>query len=195
MDALPALTAAPTDGVVTLRRFTLDDVGAVTRACQDPEIPRWTAGIPEPYEERHARAWINLHARFWSSEGRAAFAFCDARSGGLLGSMTLGEIDFSARTAVAGYWAAPWARNRGATTRALVLACRWGFDVLDLSEINLMTLPGNMASERVAEKAGFVYTELVQDYSPPRALDPEVRYEVKRWILEANRSEDRLNSG
>lgn len=24
----------------SLRRFTLDDVAAVTRACQDPEIPR-----------------------------------------------------------------------------------------------------------------------------------------------------------
>lgn len=70
-----------------------------------------------------------LHDAFWSKEGRAAFAFCDARSGELLGSMALGEVDFTARSAVAGYWAAPWARNRGATTRALVLASRWGFDV------------------------------------------------------------------
>src|SRR5580700_10796720 len=76
--ALPSLAAPLTDGVVTLRRFTFDDVGAVTRACQAPEIPRWTAGIPEPYEERHALGWITLHDRFWNEEGRAAFAFCDA---------------------------------------------------------------------------------------------------------------------
>ena len=107
MPALPALTEPLTDGVVSLRRFTLDDVAAVTRACQDPEIPRWTAGIPDPYEEHHARGWIMLHDAFWSKEGRAAFAFCDARNGELLGSMALGEVDFTARSAVAGYWAAP----------------------------------------------------------------------------------------
>lgn len=44
MTALPPLTEPLTDGVVSLRRFTLDDVAAVTMACQDPEIPRWTAG-------------------------------------------------------------------------------------------------------------------------------------------------------
>jgi RimJ/RimL family protein N-acetyltransferase len=184
MAALPRLMEPLTDGVVTLRRFTSDDVTAVTRACQDPEIARWTAGIPSPYEESHARGWIGLHDRFWDHEGRATFAFCDWKSGELLGSLTLGEVDFTTHSAIAGYWAAPWARNRGATTRALSLACHWGFDVLGLEEITLMTLPGNGASERVAEKAGFVGVGILQDYTPPRALDPEARHEVKRWVLQ-----------
>jgi RimJ/RimL family protein N-acetyltransferase len=158
----------------------------VTRACRDPEISRWTAGIPWSYEEHHAREWISLHNRFWNEEGRAAFAFCDSQSGELLGSMTLGEVDFTTHSAVAGYWIAPWARNRGAMTRALVLACRWGFDVLGLSEVKLMTLPGNVASERAAQKAGFISIGTVRDYAPPRALDPEARYEVKHWILRAS---------
>lgn len=125
MNALPAPAQPLTDGVVVLRRFDLNDVPVVTRACRDPEIPRWTAGIPEPYEEHHARAWISMHDRFWDQEGRAAFVFCDAVSGELFGSMTLGEVDFARRSAVVGYWAAPWARNRGATTRALTLVCAW----------------------------------------------------------------------
>jgi RimJ/RimL family protein N-acetyltransferase len=183
MTVLPELTEPLTDGVVTLRRFTVDDVAAVTRACQDPEISRWTAGIPAPYEEVHARGWIALHDRFWDQEGRATFAFCDAKSGELLGSMTLGEIDLTSGSAVAGYWAAAWARNRGATTRALTVACRWGFDVLGLQEVKLMTLPGNGASERVAEKAGFVALGILPDYAPPRALDPKTRYDVTQWVL------------
>jgi RimJ/RimL family protein N-acetyltransferase len=182
--AIPAPAEPLTDGVVTLRRFTLDDVPAVTKACQDPEIPRWTAGIPEPYEEHHARGWIGLHDRFWNEEGRATFAVCDASDGRLLGCMTLGEVDFTAGTANAGYWAAPWARNRGATTRALALICRWGFDVLGLQVVSLMTLHGNVASERVAQKAGFVLVGTVEDHKPARALDPEARYTVKEWVLE-----------
>jgi RimJ/RimL family protein N-acetyltransferase len=186
--ALPAPKDPLSDGVVTLRRFTLDDVAAVTRACQDPEIPRWTAGIPEPYEEHHAREWIALHDRFWDQEGRATFAFCDASRGELLGSMTLADVDFAAGSAVAGYWAAPWARIRGATTRALTLICQWGFDVLHLRVVSLMTLPGNIASERVAQKAGFVLAGVLEDYKPPRALDSEARLEVTKWVLEANLS-------
>ncbi len=181
--ALPRLTEPLTDGVVTLRQFTFDDVAGVTRACQDPEISRWTAGIPSPYEEVHARGWIGLHDRFWDHEGRAAFAFCDSNSGELIGSMTLGEVEFTTHSAIAGYWAARWARNRGATTRALALACRWGFDVVGLREVKLMTLPGNGASERVAEKTGFIAVGMIQDYTPPRALDPEARHEVKEWVL------------
>jgi RimJ/RimL family protein N-acetyltransferase len=182
--AVPAPTRLLTDGVVTLRRFALDDVPAVAAACRDPEIPRWTASIPEPYEEHHAREWIGLHDRFWDEEGRATFAFCDAANGELLGSMTLGEVDFMTRSANAGYWAAPWARNRGHTTRALVLACRWGFEMLGLQVINLMTLAGNTASEKVAQKAGFVLVGMIDDYKPVRALDPEARYEVRQWVLE-----------
>jgi RimJ/RimL family protein N-acetyltransferase len=170
--ALPAPTEPPSDGVVTLRRFTLDDVAAVTRTCRDPEIPRWTAGISEPYEEHHAREWIVLDDQFRNQEGRATFAFCDASSGELLGAMTLAEVDFAVGSAVAGYWAAPWARNRGATTRALVLVCRWGFDVLNLRLVNLMTFPGNIASERVAQKSGFFLAGILGDYKPPWTLDP-----------------------
>ena len=71
-----------------------------------------------------------LHDAFWSRERRATFAFCDARSTELFGSMALGEVDFTARSAVAGYWAAPWARHRGATreggTKGGLRPCRDG---------------------------------------------------------------------
>ena len=104
--------------------------------------------------------------------------------------MTLAEVDFAACSAVAGYWAARWARNRGATTRALTLVCRWGFEALALEVVNLMTLPGNIASERVAQKAGFVLVGTLEDYKPPRALDPKARYEVRQWALRASGSLD-----
>jgi RimJ/RimL family protein N-acetyltransferase len=168
--------------VVSLRRFTMDDVSAVTAACRDPEIPRWTAGISEPYDERDAREWIGRHDGFWSEGRRAAFAFCLASTGRLLGSMTLADIDLDARSAVAGYWAAPWARNRGATTRALDLVCRWGLVVLGLEAVQLVTIIGNVASERVAEKAGFHLVGTSDDYQVAGALDPDARYSVKRWV-------------
>jgi RimJ/RimL family protein N-acetyltransferase len=182
MVALPVPDPPLTDGVVVLRRFTFDDVPVVTRACRDPEIARWTAGIPEPYEEHHAREWIGLHDRFWGEQLVATLAFCDAASGELLGSMTLAGVDLDRQTAGVGYWAAPWARRRGATTRAARLACDWGFESLGLETLDLLTIVGNRASERVAEKAGFAFVGTIEDFKPERAVDPGARYVVKRWV-------------
>jgi RimJ/RimL family protein N-acetyltransferase len=46
-----------------------------------------------------------------------------------------------------------------------------------------MTLPGNVASERVAEKAGFELVGTLDDYKPSRAVDSDARYRVNRWLL------------
>jgi RimJ/RimL family protein N-acetyltransferase len=171
-----------TDGLVELRRFTLSDVSDVTRACQDPEIARWTTTIPWPYEDHHARDWIARHDAAWSGGTFAPFAFCDVTTGTLQGSITLSGIEPERRSAMVGYWAAPWARNRGATTRALRLVCDWGFEHLDLHRMELVTKQGNVASERVAAKAGFERSGKIDRYKPPRALDPDARYEVTRWV-------------
>lgn len=127
----------------------------------------------------------SLHDRFWNEEGRAAFAFCDAPTGELFGSIALGEVDLVSLSGVVGYWAAPWARNRGATTRALKLVCGWGFEALGIETVELMTLPGNVASDRVAAKAGFELVGTLHDYKPTRAVDPDARHRVKHWILHA----------
>ena len=184
MPGLPEPSWPISDGVVALRRFTVDDVADVTKACQDPEIARWTASIPSPYEARHAEWWISQHDTQWAEGTHATFAFCPASHRDLLGSMTLEEVDLDWKTAAVGYWAAPWARNRGATTRALELVCRWGFDVVDLKTVNLVTMVGNGASERVAEKAGFRLVEQISQYKPMVARDLDAAYEVRHWIRE-----------
>jgi RimJ/RimL family protein N-acetyltransferase len=46
-----------------------------------------------------------------------------------------------------------------------------------------MTIPGNRASERVAEKAGFTLVGQRADYKPSGALDPDALYEVNHWVL------------
>ena len=68
MSALPELTEPLSDGVVILRRLTLDDVGAITSGCQDSEIARWTAAFPIPMKS--IRPGMNLlHDEFWSHQG------------------------------------------------------------------------------------------------------------------------------
>jgi RimJ/RimL family protein N-acetyltransferase len=183
MPSIPKPQVPLTDGVVELRPFVVSDVAAVTKACQDPEISRWTAAIPWPYEEEHARSWIAQHDTFWEEGTIAPFAFVSPDSGEFYGAVSLPQIDRELRSSAIGYWAASSARGRGLTTRAVLLASTWGFNVLGLWTIELMTMTGNGASERVAERAGFEFQELVADYKAPRGLDEEKVYEVKRWVL------------
>jgi RimJ/RimL family protein N-acetyltransferase len=97
--------------------------------------------------------------------------------------MGLTGIDWDRLIGAAGYWAAPWARNKGATTRALRMLCRWAFDIVNLDAMELMTVVGNVASERVAEKARFELSGTIDDYAPRGALDPGSTYQVRRWTL------------
>ena len=166
-----------TDGVIHLRPFEMSDVGDVTAACQDPAISRWTDAIPWPYDEDHARGWISGHPGQWERGEVAAFAIVGAEDGNFLGAISL--IFPEDRPPAAGYWVARWGRNHGVATAALVVIADWGFDTLGIGLITLATMLGNVASERVAQKAGFAFIGEVSDYRPP--TNPESVYSVRRW--------------
>jgi RimJ/RimL family protein N-acetyltransferase len=138
------------EGVV-LRRWRLDDVPAVARACRDPEIARWLAFVPDPYTEEDARFYVNDCLA--AGDDRKPFAITDAESGRVIGSIDM-RINRMA-TGHIGYWLAADARGRGLTTAALRALSRWGIEELGLGRVELVTDPDNIASQRVAEKAGF----------------------------------------
>jgi len=103
-----------TDGVVKLRRFTIDDAYGVYEACQDPEVSRWTATAPWPYPKGAATGWIESHDALWSGGLRAPFAVVAARDDRFLGSMSI-HCKPEFQHAVAG----------GVATRGLALAVAW----------------------------------------------------------------------
>jgi RimJ/RimL family protein N-acetyltransferase len=138
------------EGVV-LRPWRIEDVPAVTAACQDPEIVRWLALVPQPYTEADARFYVQDCID--APEERKPFAITDADSGNVIGSIDM-RINRMA-TGHIGYWLAAEARGRGLTSAALRALSRWGIEELGLGRVELVTDPDNIASQRVAEKAGF----------------------------------------
>jgi RimJ/RimL family protein N-acetyltransferase len=125
----------------------------VTAACQDAEIARWIPLIPIPYEEKHARAFLEDSLRRFDSGEGYGFAVLDAETGALAGSIAIKMQPFS--SGHIGYWVAREARGRGVATTALKILSRWAVDGLGLKRLELVTDPENLASQRVAEKAGF----------------------------------------
>jgi RimJ/RimL family protein N-acetyltransferase len=100
--------------------------------------------IPRPYTAEDAEGWGERCEAVWRTGESFPFAMVDGDTGELLGS-----IELSGSTI--GYWVAPSARGRGVATRALRLLVDWA----PARPLRLTTHPANLASQRVAEKAGF----------------------------------------
>ncbi|MBM0259275.1 GNAT family N-acetyltransferase [Micromonospora sp. 4G55] len=142
------------DGLL-LRPWQATDADAVHRACQDPDIQRWTT-VPRPYLPEHAHGFVTgIAATAWAEGTGAPFAVCDAGTGELLGSCGLVSIDRALDSAEIGYWTAPWARGRGVTVRATRAVARWAFDALKLRRLVWQAEVGNHYSRLVALRAGF----------------------------------------
>ena len=156
MRPLPPLHPAPTDGVLSLRRWRDDDVPQIAAACVDPEIQRWTL-VPDGYDEDSARAFLARGNAGWDDGTLASLAVVAAEDPGtVLGAVGFSRPDWETGTAVdAGYWVAPQARGRGVAGGGLELLTRWAFETLGLRRLELHVIEGNIASERVAEGAGF----------------------------------------
>jgi len=140
------------DGIVSLRALEQADANDITRACQDPQITRWTT-VPTPYDRADAEAFVDLHSdaeRWWDNPTWAITVIPEDRWGGSLELRPDGHGG-----ADVGYLLAPWTRGAGHAVRALRLACSWGFSSLGLQVVTWHAYVGNDASLHAARKAGF----------------------------------------
>ena len=157
--------AGLTDGVVLLRPWDTDDVPALVSAIDgDAEISRWLELIPQPYREQEAREWVETATRGWREGSLGAFAVCGAQARGVLGGVGLSVRAPDDRVAEIGYWTAAGARGRGVTTRAVALLSRWALDEAGAERVQLRAELENVASQRVADKAGFVREGVLRSY-------------------------------
>ena len=136
-----------------LRPWQAGDAEAVYRACQDPDIQRWTT-VPRPYERHHAVDFVTDYTdRAWSKGTGAPMGVFEAATGKLLGSMGL-RLDLLAGEAEIGYWTVPDARGRGVATRAGRALARWALDGLGIRRLVWRATLGNHASRLVALRIG-----------------------------------------
>ena len=181
MGRIPPLDPAPSDGVITLRPWRESDVPAMTAACRDGDVQRWTL-VPDDYSEELARAFV-AHAAAAREAGTSLdLAAVDATNDDeVLGSVGLVSIDWEKTCGEVGYWTAPHARRRGVAVRAVRLLSSWSFAHLGLVRLHLMPFAANAASQRVAERAGYTREGVLRSfYKSKTGLVDVVMYAMLR---------------
>jgi [ribosomal protein S5]-alanine N-acetyltransferase len=175
---LPVLAAGP----FRLRPFALSDLDVVRQAAADPLIPLITT-VPAAFTEAEGRRFIE---RQWSraEEGTGySFAIADAITGRAVGQTGLWLRDISEGRASVGYWVAASARGRGVAACAVMALARWAHHELKIPRLELYVEPGNTASIRTAERAGFQREGLLRGWQ-------EVGGERKDMFIYARLSAD-----
>ena len=157
------------DEAVLLRPWREDDIPAVTAAFQDPLLPRFIRTAPSPYRRSDAEEWF---ASLDSAES-IDLAIAEVESGAVLGGVSLLRFDRENKRAEIGLWVAAEARGRGVATRAVRLLARWGLESLDLARIEFLAEEANVASQRVAERAGFTREGVLRSYFDNKGTRPD----------------------
>ncbi|MDQ3765970.1 MAG: GNAT family N-acetyltransferase [Actinomycetota bacterium] len=161
-----------TAGAVTLRRWRAGDATAIAAACSDKETQRWLP-LPSPYAESHALEYVAMMEEDAATGRGFALAIVDPSSDRAVGSIGC-RMSRERGVADVGYWIAPDARGKGVATTALRALSAWVFANLHPARIELVTDPENVASQRVAEKAGFVREGVLRAYHEHRGLRVDV---------------------
>lgn len=155
-----------TDGRLLVRPFEPDDAPAVQAGCDEPDIAHWIHLLPAPYTLEDAGAFISDARRRLIADESARLAIEDAATGELLGSV--GISHFADRQAAeVGYWVKREARRRGVALAAARLVIDWAFAAVGVERLELLTYPGNAASQALATRLGFTRECLLRGFLKP----------------------------
>jgi ribosomal-protein-alanine N-acetyltransferase len=146
------------DGVVTLRPMEERDLPAIAQAASDSEIAKWF-----DLATRRPSDYLAGKQQRWADGSGASFAICDAtRLERCLGHVFV-ERDDEGRGSV-GYWMLEEGRGKGRAARAVRLTASWALPEMQLGRLQIHTDPANVASQRVAEQAGFTREGVLRAY-------------------------------
>ena len=139
---------------VNLRDWTIEDAPDLTAAINNKKVlDNLRDGIPHPYTEKDAEAFINATL---AAEKDSQYAFAVTYDGKVVGSIgVFRQGNIHRLTAELGYYIAEPYWGKGIMAEAVRQMCEYVFDHTDIIRIFAEPFAFNQASCRVLEKAGF----------------------------------------
>jgi RimJ/RimL family protein N-acetyltransferase len=151
-------------GDVLLRFPSRDDVDAILPAFTDPELRE--AGNLPAFDRAGLAASIEELPSLAQVGRLLALAAVDAATGEVVGGATLHHLDSERKIVEIGYFVLPHARGRGFAKTIARLLAEHAFS-LGIERVAAYVNVGNVASERVVERAGFTREGVVRSMPKP----------------------------
>jgi RimJ/RimL family protein N-acetyltransferase len=154
-----------TDGKVLIRPYRDGDVALLYEAVRSsiPEVSPWMPWCHKDYTIEESRIWVESRPEAEAQGTEYAFVIADPDDKRFLGGCGLNQFHPVFRFANLGYWIRSDHVGQGLATAATKLLARYGFDHFGLARIEILMLVNNIASQRVAEKAGAVREGLLRN--------------------------------
>jgi ribosomal-protein-serine acetyltransferase len=148
-----------------LRPFRRRDLDGLVEAVQDSwrELAEWLPWAHAGYGRSDAIRFLRDSSAAWT-EGRA-FDFSIKSRKALdhhVGNISIWPTSRRERSGELGYWIRSTEAGKGTATEAAARVLQVGFEELSLHRVTVRIATGNLASERVAEKLGFVREGLLR---------------------------------
>jgi RimJ/RimL family protein N-acetyltransferase len=171
---MTAPTEPLSDGKVVVRLPHDWDIEALVRYGDDPDVAEtiWVP-IPTPCPRDVAARRLAEFRNGWEQEKRFGPALIIATAGTdeMIGVIFLRVREHESVELT--YGVAPGFRNRGVATAAAVLVSGWCLEELGASRVELRIGQSNLASQRVAAKAGFSREGIVRSHIAATGMDYE----------------------
>jgi RimJ/RimL family protein N-acetyltransferase len=169
------VASPPLDRVETARMICerLRPVHAAELAAhlRDPRIARWTTATGQPPTELEVIEGLAAKVAHWDRHGFGLWLLRDRVTGAMVGRGGLQHTFVSGMQEIELAWSiAPERWGQGLATELALASMRAGFEDLQLPELVALTLPDNIASRRVMEKAGMTYAGEVEHVGLPHML-------------------------
>lgn len=140
---------------LVLEPVRADHAGAMWHAVERslPELRKWMAWAPTTSPIRVAEFTARAEAAW--TDG-VSWEFVATNGNEVAGTLGINRYDEMWRAANLGYWVRSDLAGRGLATEAAAAVASFGFDVVGIHRLELVAAVDNIASQRVAEKLGFV---------------------------------------
>lgn len=157
----PALTVETPR--LLIRPHVAEDAPRTAELFGDRQTQRWLP-FPAPFTADAALAWCTDMAASRRETGTGDhYAIVRRDDGEMVGCTWAKRTDWAARVTEISYAVSPQARGLGIASEATTALALDLLSEYGMERVELRIAPGNTASRRVAEKAGFTYEGLLRN--------------------------------
>ncbi len=137
-----------------LRKPAPGDLDAYRRVLSLAEVTRYT-DIPDNPTEKRCVRMISWMSRLHEKQNGCGWLIVNQSNCKVIGAIRINQIIKKPKCGIIGYELHPDEWGQGKMTEALRAVVSLGHGCFELNRLEAWTSPGNVASDRVLQKAGF----------------------------------------